>query len=252
MTGFEALLRWRHPEHGFVSPAEFVPLAEESGLIRPLGRWVLETACRHAVHWPAEISVSVNLSPVQFKNTELPAEVEGALAASGLPPERLQLEVTESLLLHDTDSVLGTLTAFRNMGIRISMDDFGTGYSSLGYISKFPFDKIKIDKAFVQAIDSADSLAIVRAVIGLSRALGIEVIAEGVETTGQLEALRREGCHEMQGFHFSRPQPLADLAATLLRIDAGWRDAARPRKAGAAPAGEPDAAVPRAAAGLAS
>ncbi|ESR22716.1 EAL domain-containing protein [Lutibaculum baratangense] len=222
VTGVEALLRWTHKERGPVSPAEFIPVAEESGLIRPLGLWVLREACRQAAAWPQWLDVSVNLSPVQFRTDSLVGDVRSILAETGLDPRRLQLEVTESLLLQDTQSVLVKLQAFRDLGIRISMDDFGTGYSSLGYISKFPFDKIKIDQSFVRDIEKPDSLAIIRAVIGLSRALGIAVIAEGVETEAQRDALRTEGCHEMQGYFFAKPQPAPELAGSVLRIARGF------------------------------
>ncbi len=214
--GFEALLRWRHPERGMVSPAVFIPLAEEIGLIDTIGTWVLRTACAEAATWPAGIRVAVNLSPVQFRDRSLPAVVADALAASGLAPRQLELEITESLLLSDDEAVLAMLHEMRAMGARISMDDFGTGYSSLSYLRRFPFDKIKIDQSFVRGLsEQADCAAIVRAVVGLGRSLGMAVNAEGVETAAQLAALRAEGCGEVQGYLFSRPRPAAEVPAML-------------------------------------
>ncbi|MBP0617577.1 putative bifunctional diguanylate cyclase/phosphodiesterase [Jiella mangrovi] len=221
VSGFEALLRWRHPERGLVSPGEFIPVAEESGLMARMGLWVLETACRQAVNWPADLKISVNLSPVQFRSRTLAADVRDVLNKTGLDPRRLQLEVTESLLLQETEIVLRTLKALRDLGIAISMDDFGTGYSSLGYLSRFPFDKIKIDQSFVRSIEARENLAIIRAVIGLSRAMDIAVIAEGVETLEQCHRLQDEGCSEMQGYYFSRPEPEEELARLI--IDVGLR-----------------------------
>ena len=216
--GFEALLRWHHPERGTVSPALFIPMAEEIGLIGAIGEWVLRQACADAASWPGALKVAVNLSPAQFRGRSLTADVEAALAASGLPPERLELEITESVLLQDDDGVLDTLHALRAMGVRISMDDFGTGYSSLSYLRRFPFDKIKIDQSFVRGMaDHEDCSAIVRAVIGLGRSLGMTVNAEGVETAAQLAALQAEGCGEVQGYLFSKPKPVGEVAE-LLRI----------------------------------
>ncbi len=217
VSGFEALLRWRHPQRGLVSPAVFIPVAEEVGLIAAIGTWVLARACADAVTWPDGLKVAVNLSPEQFRGRFLVDEVANALAASGLPASRLELEITESTLIQDDESVLATLHAFRALGVRIAMDDFGTGYSSLSYLRRFPFDKIKIDQSFVRGMtDQADCLAIVRAVIGLGRSLGIAVNAEGVETLEQFDALRREGCGELQGFLFSRPRPGGEVADMLL------------------------------------
>ncbi|HEX2018757.1 MAG TPA: EAL domain-containing protein [Aurantimonas sp.] len=228
ILGFEALMRWRHPSRGFVSPAEFIPVAEDCGLIHAMGAWALDTACRQAAGWPEDLLLSVNLSPVQFKKAGLTDEVDRALAGSGLAPRRLQLEVTESLLLQDSASVIATLNGFRDRGIGISMDDFGTGYSSLGYLNRFPFDKIKIDQSFVRTIEAHQSRAIIRAVISLSRALDMAVIAEGVETPEQMEALLLEGCTEMQGYYFSKPRPAGDLAQVLvefqLRSEAAGRE----------------------------
>jgi diguanylate cyclase (GGDEF)-like protein len=216
ISGFEALLRWRHPQRGLVSPAVFIPVAEDIGLISAIGAWVLEQACADAAKWPDPLKVAVNLSPDQFRGRGLVDEVAKALACSGLPASRLELEITESILIQDDAAVLATLHALRTLGARIAMDDFGTGYSSLGYLRRFPFDKIKIDKSFVHGMaDQADCLAIVRAVIGLGRALGIAVNAEGVETMEQHDALRSEGCGELQGYLFSPPRPVNEVAAML-------------------------------------
>jgi diguanylate cyclase (GGDEF)-like protein/PAS domain S-box-containing protein len=208
----EALVRWRHPMRGLIPPGNFIPLAEETGLIIQIGEWVLRTACRDAAAWPNDIGVAVNLSPVQFKNPNLVLQVMNALAQSGLPAHRLELEITESVLLQNSEATLLTLHALRGNGVRISLDDFGTGYSSLSYLRSFPFDKIKIDRSFVEDVTSReDSLAIVRAVAGLGRSLGIATTAEGVETIAQLDVLRREGCTQAQGYLFSKPCPVAEV-----------------------------------------
>ena len=222
VSGFEALLRWHHPERGMISPSLFIPLAEETGLIEQLGKWALDNACRHAALWPGDLAVAVNLSAIQFKSTRLVEDVRRAVAESGLPPERLQIEVTESLFLDEGDTVLSILKEFRRMGLVISMDDFGTGYSSLGYLSRFPFDKIKIDQSFVRDLTRAENIAIVRSIIGLSRALRMEVIAEGIETAEQMQILYAEGCREMQGYLFSKPRPAGDLPKLLGEIDGRW------------------------------
>ena len=217
VSGFEALLRWRHPVKGLIPPDAFIPLAEETGLIVPIGEWVLRTACREAMGWAvpdggAPLRVAVNLSAVQFASPGLTEIVEDALAWSGLPGERLELEVTESVLLQDNAATLDTLHRLRSLGARISMDDFGTGYSSLSYLRSFPFDKIKIDKSFIQGLtQSGESDAIVRAIAGLGISLGIATTAEGVETFDQLKRLIADGCTEVQGFYFDRPKPLADI-----------------------------------------
>ncbi|MEX0853687.1 MAG: EAL domain-containing protein [Bauldia sp.] len=216
ITGFEALLRWQHPERGNVPPSEFIPLAEETGLIVPIGEWVLKRACTDARQWPPHIRVAVNLSAVQFRNGRLMKAVVGALDASGLPASRLEVEVTETVLLADTEATLATLHQMRGLGVRISMDDFGTGYSSLSYLQSFPFDKIKIDRRFIENVTSQNnSLAIVRAVTGLSASLGIDTTAEGVETKEQLDRLKSEGCTEVQGFLLGRPMPARDVTALL-------------------------------------
>jgi diguanylate cyclase (GGDEF)-like protein len=216
IAAFEALLRWPHPSRGMVPPAEFVPLAEEVGLIVPLGEWVLHRACEDAAGWPGEVRVAVNLSAVQFRGDALVPSVVAALAASGLPAERLELEITEGVLLQDGEATLATLRDLRALGVRVAMDDFGTGYSSLGYLRSFPFDKIKIDRSFVGELGaSPDCEAIVRAVTGLGGSLGIATTAEGVETAEQLERLRAEGCDEAQGYHLGRPMPAREAALLL-------------------------------------
>lgn len=216
ITGFEALIRWEHPERGTVQPADFIPLSEEIGIITPIGEWVLRTACKEAAGWAKPVSIAVNLSPVQFRSPKLVEIVMSALARSGLEPGRLELEITESALLANTETVLTTLNTLRALGVRISMDDFGTGYSSLSYLRKFPFDKIKIDRSFVSGMaDNEDCGAIVRAVAGLGASLGIKTTAEGVETPEQLAAIRAEGCSEVQGFLTGRPMAAAMAAALL-------------------------------------
>jgi diguanylate cyclase (GGDEF)-like protein len=203
---FEALLRWHHPRRGLVSPVEFIPMAEETGLIVPIGAWVLQQACQEARNWPASVKVAVNLSAVQFKDKALIATVRAALADAGLPATRLDLEITETMLLKNSAETLATLHQLRDLGAGISMDDFGTGYSSLSYLRSFPFDKIKIDQSFVRDLsERPDSIAIVRAIVCLGRSLGMVTTAEGVETDDQLAQLRREGCTEVQGYLFSRP-----------------------------------------------
>jgi diguanylate cyclase (GGDEF)-like protein len=212
ITSCEALLRWHHPERGMISPVEFIPIAEITGLIVQLGEWVLRQACAQAARWPKQVTVAVNMSPAQFKSRNLVSTVIGALAASGLPANRLELEITELVLLQDNEGAFSILRQFRDLGIRIAMDDFGTGYSSLGYLRSFPFDKIKIDQSFIRDLSTKeDRVAIIRAVIGLSSSLGITTTAEGVETKEQLARLTSEGCNEAQGFLFSPPRPAAEL-----------------------------------------
>jgi len=216
VVSFEALVRWNHPERGLISPIAFIPLAEETGLIVALGELVLRCACADAVTWPHDVGVAVNLSPVQFRSPNLVASVTAALAASGLAPQRLELEITESVLLQNSDATLAILHELRSKGVRISLDDFGTGYSSLSYLRSFPFDKIKIDRSFVSELSTReDSMAIVRAVTGLGRSLGIATTAEGVENDTQLELLRREGCTQAQGYLFSAPRPAREVAMML-------------------------------------
>ena len=216
MVGFEALLRWRHPSKGLVPPDQFIPLAEEIGAIVLIGEWALLTACTAAAGWPDDLKVAVNLSPVQFKSNNLVAAVRAALSCSGLSPSRLELEITETVMLKDTATTLATLHELHALGVSIAMDDFGTGYSSLGYLHRFPFDRIKIDQSFVRELGrQRDCDAIVRAVTALSRALGMETTAEGVETVEQLRALAQAGCSVVQGYLFSRPVPEAAIAELL-------------------------------------
>jgi len=213
----EALVRWRHPERGLIAPNHFIPIAEETGLINQLGDWVLRTACADAVRW-ASACVAVNLSPVQFRNPDLVDTVKAALRQSGLPAHRLELEITESVLLQNSETTRAMLHELRQLGVKISLDDFGTGYSSLSYLRSFPFDKIKIDRSFISELASGgDSLAIVRAVTGLGKSLGITTTAEGVETDAQLDLLNREGCTQVQGYLISKPRPIAEIEGMLIK-----------------------------------
>jgi diguanylate cyclase (GGDEF)-like protein len=217
ITGFEALLRWRHPKRGIVSPGEFIPLAEEIGLIIQMGEWVLQEACRCAASWPEPVKVAVNISTVQFKGPNLISAVTQALEQSKLDPSRLELEITESVMVHDFDAALTMLRELKKLGVSISMDDFGTGYSSLSYLRAFPFDKIKIDQSFVRELGrSSDCTAIIRAVTGMCDSLGIIATAEGVETAQQLRLLQAEQCTEIQGYLVSRPRP-ADEIPDIIR-----------------------------------
>lgn len=216
IVAFEALLRWQHPVKGMISPADFIPVAEDIGLIVPLGEWVLREACAQAAAWPSDIKVAVNLSPAQFRSRYLTQAVFSALAQSGLSPKRLELKITESIFLVDSEANLATLHQLRDFGVRISMDDFGTGYSSLSYLRSFPFDKIKIDRSFVRDLaDRPDCAAIVRAISSLGRSLNISTTAEGVETMDQLDRLRAEGCTEVQGFLFSAARPASEIGVLL-------------------------------------
>ncbi|MCW2286434.1 diguanylate cyclase (GGDEF)-like protein/PAS domain S-box-containing protein [Rhodoblastus acidophilus] len=219
VKSFEALLRWRHPQRGLLAPDLFIPLAEEIGLIAPLGDWVLRQACADAVRWPEDIGVAVNFSPVQFQSRPLVKQIAAALRESGLSPRRFEVEITESILIKDKDATLATLGALKTLGVRIAMDDFGTGYSSLSYLQTFPFDKVKIDRSFTRDLDrSRKSNAIVKAVVSLCDALDMVVLAEGVETEAQLEALRREGCRQAQGFLFSPPVAAHELPGLLQEL----------------------------------
>jgi len=212
VSACEALLRFRHPERGMVSPAEFIPVAEDTGLITDLGDWVLRTACQEAASWPDHIRLAVNVSPVQLKCQTLALRIAGALAASGLKPSRLELEITEAVLIRDDEAALAILHQLRAIGVRIALDDFGTGFSSLSYLKRFPFDKIKIDRCFVSDISEEDgSSSIVQAVVNIAAALNMTTVAEGVETTAQRELLRKLGCTEMQGYLFSAPKPAAEV-----------------------------------------
>jgi len=215
ITGCEALVRWRHPERGMVSPAEFIPIAEDTGLINEIGEWVLATACRDAANWPDDIRLAVNVSPVQFKSGTLALKIMSALAASNLPASRLELEITEAVLIRDDDAALAILHQLRAIGVRIALDDFGTGYSSLSYLHRFPFDKIKIDRCFVSDIEVDGSAAIVQAVVNIAAARHMTTTAEGVETEQQREMLRRLGCTQMQGYLFSAPKPAAEARRLL-------------------------------------
>jgi diguanylate cyclase (GGDEF)-like protein/PAS domain S-box-containing protein len=218
ITGFEALLRWHHPTRGMVSPGTFIPLAEESGLIISLGEWVLRETCREAASWPRPLSIAINLSPMQFRHGDLPALVHEVLLETGLTPSRLELEITEGVLVDDFARAVSHLRRLKNLGVRIAMDDFGTGYSSLSYLQSFPFDKIKIDQSFISKLSqNSQSKTIIRAVIGLGRGLDLPVIAEGVETEEQLAFLSKEGCNEMQGFLIGRPKPIRDYGELVGR-----------------------------------
>jgi EAL domain-containing protein (putative c-di-GMP-specific phosphodiesterase class I) len=227
-AGFEALIRWQHPVEGMVSPDLFIPVAESTGLIGAIGQWVLSRACLDAATWPDDIKIAVNLSPSQFKDKNLVKGVRDALAASLLPAHRLELEITESVLLHDSRSILGILREIKDLGVQISMDDFGTGYSSLSYLRSFPFDKVKIDQSFIRDLPGDSSaVAIVRAIVGLSATFGMSVTAEGVETEAQAEQLEHEKCTYLQGFLFSRPVPAANVPALIERLSTSSRQLTR-------------------------
>jgi EAL domain-containing protein (putative c-di-GMP-specific phosphodiesterase class I) len=221
------LVRWNHPQRGVIPPLEFISLAEEMGLIVPLGRWVLRDACREATQWPPHVKLAVNLSPIQFRAGTLLNDVRDALAASKLDPERLELEITETALLDDNAKIMGMLHELRGLGVHICMDDFGTGYSSLSYLRMFPFDKIKIDRSFVRDLPTNnDSSAIVRAIIGLAGNIGMVTTVEGVETEEQFAYLKAEGCTEVQGFLISRPMPAGDVLAVLTKANGAERQVA--------------------------
>jgi diguanylate cyclase (GGDEF)-like protein len=219
VSGFEALLRWHHPERGMVPPSEFVPLAEEIGVIIPLGKWVLNRACADAATWPGGAKVAVNVSGVQFSCHTLVDDVAAALAASGLAPNRLELEITETVLITDTEAVLTVLRQLRDLGVGIAMDDFGTGYSSLSYLRRFPFSKVKIDQSFIRGLGTdRNSAAIIKAITDLCKTLGMSSLAEGVETEDQFRQLQDGSCGEAQGFLFSAPRPAAEVAAMCRRL----------------------------------
>jgi len=218
IIGFEALARWNHPTRGTVPPDVFIPIAEESSLIISMGEWILREACREAASWPKPLHIAVNLSPVQFRHGDLAQVIHGILLETGLAPSRLEIEITESVLIGDFSRAVSVLRRLKSLGVRISMDDFGTGYSSLSYLQSFPFDKIKIDRAFISNVErNNQSASIVRAVIGLGRGLKVPVVAEGVETREQLDFLLQEECDEVQGFLLGRPRPIADYAEILGR-----------------------------------
>jgi predicted signal transduction protein with EAL and GGDEF domain len=212
IAGYEALLRWNHPIRGLVQPDTFISIAEETGVIVEIGNWVIRTALSEAANWPEDLTVAVNMSPTQIKDANLLATVVDALATTGVAPGRLELEITENLLMQESDEVLAVLHKLRGLGVKIALDDFGTGYSSLNYLRSFPFDKIKIDRCFVSELaENEDCQAIVRSVIGLANELGMTTTAEGVEATGQLAALRAQGCDQAQGFLFSKAVPVSEL-----------------------------------------
>ena len=219
LTGSEALVRWQHPQRGMVSPAEFIPLAEETGLILPLGHWVLETACTQLARWAtqpdmAHLTLAVNVSARQFHQTDFCDQVQDVLARTGANPQRLKLELTESMLVSEVDQVIQKMFALKSKGIAFSLDDFGTGFSSLAYLKLLPLDQLKIDQTFVRdVLANANDAAIVNTIIGLAKALGLGVIAEGVETQAQRDFLASAGCHAYQGYFFSRPLPLAAFEA---------------------------------------
>lgn len=219
LVGFEALIRWRHPEKGLIPPNLFLPLAEEIGVIVPIGEWVLRTACREAMKWPSEITVAVNASPLQFDTGYFAESVRQALEATGLPGERLEIEITEGILLRNDEAVLKTLHELRAMKVRVAMDDFGTGYASLSQLARFPFDKIKIDRSLAGFEgDDAKQRAIVRAITALGQSLGVCTLAEGVESAEQLARLQTDGCSSVQGFFFGKPVPADQLSEIISRL----------------------------------
>jgi EAL domain-containing protein (putative c-di-GMP-specific phosphodiesterase class I) len=218
IAGCEALLRWNHPQRGMISPMDFIPVAEETGLINPLGEWVLATACAEAATWPDDIRLAVNVSPVQLKSPTLALRIASILAASNLSPHRLEIEMTETVFIHDDEETLAILHQLRSIGVRIALDDFGVGYSSLSYLQRFPLDKIKIDRSFIRDItEPGGSAPIVQAITGIAMARNIITTAEGIETEQQLDVLRSLGCTEMQGFLFSRPKPAAEIRQLFAR-----------------------------------
>ncbi|MFA7305512.1 MAG: EAL domain-containing protein [Hyphomicrobium sp.] len=218
VIAFEALLRWHHPLRGLIPPADFVPIAEETGLILEIGEWALRSACKEATKWPEAIRVSVNLSPIQFERGNLYQSVVDALTLSELAPHRLELEITEGVLLRDEINTRAILHNLRALGVRIALDDFGTAYASLSYLRSFPFDKIKIDRSFVRDLDVGkrkDCEAIIQAVAGLGKQMQISTVAEGIETLDQAQTVTAAGCNELQGFYFSKPVPAADVSKVL-------------------------------------
>jgi diguanylate cyclase (GGDEF)-like protein len=239
IVGFEALARWQHPVRGPIGPAEFIPVAEESGLIRPLGEWVLHAACSEAARWPSHLRLTVNLSPLQVR-ADLPRLVADVLRGTGLEPGRLELEVTEGVLIRDTENTLAVLRELKALGVRIAMDDFGTGYSSLSYLRRFPFDRIKIDRSFVaDLLARSEAVPIIRAIVSLGAGLRMGSTAEGVETPQQLAVLREESCEEVQGYLIGRPLPVGELRSYLARV--AHEGAPRSAHDGAPPSGERDA-----------
>ena len=228
LTGFEALLRWIHPERGLVSPLEFIGVAEETNLIIPIGEWVIREACRQAALWPEDLRMAVNISPLQFKSANLSNVIIQSLSSSGISPNRLELEITESIFIDNVENTLKCLHSLRNMGVRIALDDFGTGYSSLSYLRSFPFDKIKIDRSFVTDLKSGTpASAIIRAITTLADALGMETLAEGVEFQEQADMLRFEGCQQVQGYFYSRPMASRDATTLISELGGGFWPAER-------------------------
>jgi predicted signal transduction protein with EAL and GGDEF domain len=231
ITGFEALLRWNHPKHGHISPSRFIPIAEEAGMIAPIGEWALRTACNDLANWPDSVRVAVNVSPLQFSNPALPSIVADALAAAGACPSRLELEITESVFLGDDAGTDAMFAALKRIGVRLALDDFGTGYSSLGYLRKAPFDKIKIDQGFLRGatVKGSRNGAIIASIVSLAEALGMETTAEGVETLDELDLVRLLGCSHIQGHIYERPLSLGAatmrLGASLFAIAKGPRSA---------------------------
>jgi predicted signal transduction protein with EAL and GGDEF domain len=219
VTGMEGLIRWRSPSRGLVPPIQFIPVAEQMGLICDIGAWVLRAACLEARHWPEAVTVAVNASPLQFESGDFAAQVERALAESGLSPHRLEIEITENLLLRDTGTVVATLDALHRLGVRLVLDDFGTGYASLSQLSRFNFDKIKIDRSFISPDEaSTQNSAIVRSIAALGHSLGIPTTAEGVETARQLEQIKADGCTSVQGYFYSRPVPACEVDTLMERL----------------------------------
>jgi predicted signal transduction protein with EAL and GGDEF domain len=219
VTGFEALIRWNHPEHGPISPATFIPLAEEIGLINEIGEWVLRTACEEAIKWPDHVSVAVNLSPVQFKSPALPNTVRSVLMETALPAHRLELEITEGVFLSNDEHVHEMIKSLKNIGLKLALDDFGTGYSSLSYLQRVPFDKIKIDRSFVTGASDLEgrNAALIRAMVGLASDLKMQTTAEGVETPEELQLVRTLGCSLVQGYIFGKPMPPEEALALAKR-----------------------------------
>jgi len=224
IVGAEALLRWQHPTRGNIPPMNFIPLAERTGLIVPLGRWAMEAACREALTWASPVSVSVNVAPSQLRRREMVEEVRAMLAATGLPPARLKLEITESQLLEETDEVIGVMAGLRDLGVRLALDDFGTGHSSLSTLRAFPFSDLKIDRCFIQGILHDDrSRGLLEAILQVCRVMELDCVAEGVETEEQMAMVRSLGCTHAQGYLIGRPEPAAAIRRTL------WRAAAQSR-----------------------
>ena len=229
IRGFEALLRWNHPLRGRIMPVDFIWLAEEIGFIDKLGAWILRQACKDAAHWPYALKVAINVSPIQFQSGQLIPHLADALTEAGVPASRVELEVTETALLHENEATLATLRNMHGLGVRIVLDDFGTGFASLSYLRSFPFDRIKIDRSFVKDFGLRnDADAIIRAIVGLGKSLRIPVTAEGVETDEQLELVRVEGCDEAQGYLFSKPVPAREVPALAARLAARAAAPARP------------------------